>query len=461
MKLLRSLSIRVLLVAVLSGVVGLGSALGVARFATQRAAAGVVGAWMKQAYPRRRAQCEEDPARWSAGGPRGPHVFAYDARTGASHNPEAPPLDRDLLARLGETIEAPVAAEVSGNLLVGVVVMRGAADGPCAILQATWTNQAPDPAVTWATWIGVLVAAAAGAGLGFIFVVRPLAHRVRRLHTAAERVGEAGVYEPARQQRGDELDKVAAALDRAHGRIRADAARLEQRRRDLQRHLADVAHDLRTPLASLQLAIEQAADTADGQARAELLSGALRDCVYVAGLTNNLRLASQLEEGWDPFSADAQVDLKDVVERVVARVGILGRRRGVELGCAVPDEAVMVRCDATACEQAIGNVVENAVFYGDRGGHVAVVLEEDGEGGFVLTVVDDGPGVPPTALPRLGERTFRSDEARRRDPRGHGLGLAITSEVCARCGWELCFEGEEPRGLRVTIRGRRGDRRQA
>jgi signal transduction histidine kinase len=92
------------------------------------------------------------------------------------------------------------------------------------------------------------------------------------------------------------------------------------------------------------------------------------------------------------------------------------------------------------------------VTHGDRGGHVAVVLHADGRS-FVLSVADDGPGVPPAALPRLGERTFRSDEARERDPRGSGLGLAITSEVCARCGWKLSFDAEQPKGLRVTLTG--------
>ena len=68
-------------------------------------------------------------------------------------------------------------------------------------------------------------------------------------------------------------------------------------------------------------------------------------------------------------------------------------------------------------------------------------------------ISDDGPGVPPAELPRLAERTFRSDEARKRDPRGGGLGLAITNEICQRAGWTLTFEPVEPRGLGVRIEG--------
>lgn len=455
MKLLRSLSMRVLLAAVLSGGVGLASAFEVSKYATQKAAGTLVNAWLKQMYPRQRGSCEASPSTWSSGTRGRLVVFAYDGATGLSQNPAAPPLDQALYRRLGDRVEEAVVEGVDAPFQAGIILFRGAASGPCAILQATWPQRSAPRDVALVVVIGVVAAAVAAAGLGFFLVVRPLAGRVRRLHAAAERVGEPGAYAPARRGVEDELDRVAAALDRAHGRIVADAARLEQRRQDLRRHLADVAHDLRTPLASLQLAVEQAADASSDPSQADVLAGALRDCVYLSALTNNLRLASQLEEGWDPFTADARVDLKDAVERVVARVGVLAKRRGIELACAVPDDPVLARCDPVACEQAVGNIVENAVSYGHSGGHVAVVLRCERDGGFVLRVVDDGPGVPPTEVPRLGERTFRSDEARRRDPRGSGLGLAITSEVCARCGWELSFEAEVPRGLRVTIRGAR------
>jgi signal transduction histidine kinase len=84
---------------------------------------------------------------------------------------------------------------------------------------------------------------------------------------------------------------------------------------------------------------------------------------------------------------------------------------------------------------------------------VAVLLEVVRDAAFCITVVDDGPGVPPGELGRLAERSFRTSQARRRDPGGSGLGLAITAEICRRSGWTLRFEAERPRGLRVTIEG--------
>jgi signal transduction histidine kinase len=140
------------------------------------------------------------------------------------------------------------------------------------------------------------------------------------------------------------------------------------------------------------------------------------------------------------------------VERVVARARYFAKNRGIALDAARPDVPVFAACHPTAVEQAITNLVENAIAYGDAGGHVAVLLEK-GARGFSLVVADDGPGVPPAEMPRLGERTFRTDEARQRDPSGSGLGLAIASEICKRCDWKLSFEAHEPRGLCVTIAG--------
>jgi signal transduction histidine kinase len=335
---------------------------------------------------------------------RGARTFAYDPATLTSRNPDAPPLERALWERVSRG-EEHVAIEPRGFTLAsgGALVHRTGVSGPCAIVQTTWPQQpVQGDFLAWIP-IGVLFTVAAAAGIGLFALVRPI-------------------------------------------------ERIEQRRAELQRHLADVAHDLKTPISSLHIAIEQAIDGNKDAEVGALLSSALDDTVYLAALTSNLRLASEMREGWDPSATGTRVDLTEVVDRVVARARFFAKRKGIVLESAVPDGPTRAGCDPVAAEQAISNVVENAVTHGESGEHVAVLLERRGEG-FSLTVVDDGPGVPDSELPRLGERTFRSDDARQRDPRGSGLGLAITSEVCTRCGWALVFDREKPRGLRVTITG--------
>lgn len=353
-----------------------------------------------------RARCEADPAGWSMAMASGARSYAYDAAARSSRNPAAPPLDRRAWDRVAAPGAPRVAYETRGVTLLsgGVMVFRGTDRGPCAIIQTVWPRQPVGAIVLSWLPLALVLAAIMAAGVGFLALARPL-------------------------------------------------VRVEQRRSELARHVADVSHDLKTPIASLHLALEQAIQTSRDPEVGALLSSAIQDAVYLAALTANLRLASELRDGFRPAASPVGADLTGIVERVVTRARLLARQRGLAIDAAVPDAATVVACDPIAAEQAVSNVVHNAIRHGERGGHAAVVLDVR-QGEFTLTVCDDGPGVPPAELPRLGERLFRSDQARQRDASGEGLGLAITHEICRRCSWELAFAQEAPRGLRVTIRGR-------
>jgi signal transduction histidine kinase len=450
-RLWRGLSKRILVASIACGLLGLFGTYALTITTTRDVVLrNTVPVWIYTWREHERARCEASPETWTASAMEGTHSWAYDPATGLSRNAFAPPLDARLVALVPP--DGDRALRLNGFMRGGAAVFRAGA-GPCGLVVTTWTARATVRDVLPVLLLMILLAATVAAAIGLVAVVRPVTLRIDRLKRAAERVGEPHLYASAERHPGeDELGELSASLDRAHDRIRADAAKLEQRQADLRRHLDDVTHDLRTPIASLLLALEQAADAASDRMQREILVGALKDAVYLGALTANLRLASQLREGWSPVAPQEPADLTDTVERVATRARILARRSGIELDVAVPDGPVLVACDRVAAEQAIGNVVDNAVAYGDRGGHVAVVLERESDG-FSLRVEDDGPGVRESELPRLGVRTFRSDEARARDPRGSGLGLAITNEVCERCGWKLAFGRGEARGLVVTVRG--------
>jgi signal transduction histidine kinase len=271
------------------------------------------------------------------------------------------------------------------------------------------------------------------------------------LHRAAGGLG-SNTYASARDEHPDEMGELSRVLDATHARVQADAARIESQKHALERHLADVSHDLKTPLASLQLALELASAAPSEEVSGLLVRG-LEDTVYLTALVENLRLACQLGEGVDPLAGEPRAELGQMVERVVRRLGLLARRREISLESARPDDEVWVRCNPTMMEQTIVNLVQNALAYGDKDGHVVVVLEAVEPGRFRLTVLDDGPGLSPAELARLGERSFRSPEGRRRDPRGSGFGVAIVHELCRRVGFALSFSNNTPHGLKVVIEG--------
>ncbi len=394
---------------------------------------------------RKVAECVADPAAW--GGKAGPaRLYAYD-ELGQSSNPEAPPLEPSLL-RLWldghpDRIEDPVEDEQ-------LVLLKAAGTGPCAVFRLDFREHRHDfwnvkqfGALVVLSMLGV-------AGLSYAFTVRPLLERVRTLSDLAQNVGN-----PARSTHhvpasGDQLDQIGHTLEDSHSRIIADRAELLARHIALEEHMASIAHDLRTPLAALQLSIEFLANDPDSEDKAQAGRRAISDAMYLGALVENLHQAVRLRHGLD--AREGTVDLRDVVTRVGARFAVLGEVDGVDVAVSTPERPVVVQCTPALAERAVANLVHNAVVHGVSNGHVAVLLDAGapGQSQFSLTVLDDGPGVREDVLADLAHRTFQTDAARQR---GQGLGIAITNEVVQRAGWNIVYEAGEDGGLRVCIRG--------
>jgi signal transduction histidine kinase len=186
----------------------------------------------------------------------------------------------------------------------------------------------------------------------------------------------------------------------------------------------------------------------------EVVARAMDEAHYLAALIHNLSVAARVDVA-EPRLERAAIDLNARVARVVARHRPVAAERGIELDSGVPEAPVIAAADLTLLEQAVSNVVYNAIRYNRRGGHVAVVLDGD-DGRFVLRVLDDGPGIPPPDLGSLIRRGFRSDAARTRTTGGHGghgIGLHITHTVAKLHAYQLVFKNREPSGLEVELTG--------
>jgi signal transduction histidine kinase len=145
------------------------------------------------------------------------------------------------------------------------------------------------------------------------------------------------------------------------------------------------------------------------------------------------------------------VDLSRLVERVVERHRPIAKRKQIALDCAVPETPIEFRGDLTLLEQALGNIIQNAIRYNDSNGHVAVVLRGSEEA-WTLTVVDDGPGIPEAERKRVLEPAFRGNQSRTRHPHGMGLGLHIASDVARRHGLGLTLRDTDGGGLTVELK---------
>ncbi|MFC3695606.1 ATP-binding protein [Chenggangzhangella methanolivorans] len=213
-----------------------------------------------------------------------------------------------------------------------------------------------------------------------------------------------------------------------------------------KRFVSDASHQLRTPLAALQLQVGNLARAPGAQAVsgeiAEIRQGILR----MSRLTSQLLDLARAEAPHDP-SVSPSTDLSAALRQVIETALPLADERGVDLGVVSEIDAT-VGCREQDLTAALMNVVDNAVRYTPSGGSVDVSSALAGDR-VEIAVRDTGPGVAEDELERVFERFVRAGRA---TSGGAGLGLAIVKAAAARSGMEVRLENAaEPRGLRVTI----------
>lgn len=369
----------------------------------------------------------------------------YDAH-GRGLSAAAPPIDGRLLQRLRSGGDH--AGRFDLSTVESRALLRLESAAPCAFAEARWRmdGRALMPFTAWVlgSILAVLVVLAMLVGL---LVVRPLVAQLGALRRAADAVGTA-VFPPLPAWH-DEAGEIARALYSAHARILADAALLKERSATLAWLLAELTHDIRTPLSSLQFALDEIAAQASEEAF-PALRRALSEVIYMKSLTDNLRLMHRIRGGEEGLAFRAEpVELGAVLGRVVERVRPFALRRGIVFEEDLQTSPTVLG-DVTAIEQALTNLIENPVAHCEPGTRVLVALRGDASGARIV-VEDDGPGVVPRELPRLGRPADRAPKVPGHDSKGRGLGLAIAREVCERSGWQICFQQVEPRGLRIIV----------
>lgn len=216
-----------------------------------------------------------------------------------------------------------------------------------------------------------------------------------------------------------------------------------------ERFIADAAHQLRTPLAGIQLHVESSAATDDPKQRADAMAHVHRLAARAARTSAQLLALTRTQAPDLPdHDGMALIDLSIVVPEAVGMRVHQALNLGVDLGYEGPDAASPVRGDALQVQEVIDNLVDNAFHYAGRGHAVTVSLAHAVDE-VVLAVDDDGPGVGDAFLDKLGERFFRVPGV---DEDGTGLGLAIVESIAERHEATVAFLHSASGGLRVEVR---------
>jgi two-component system phosphate regulon sensor histidine kinase PhoR len=238
--------------------------------------------------------------------------------------------------------------------------------------------------------------------------------------------------------------------------VARDTTELTRLTRVRSEFVANVSHELKTPLSAIRGYAETLGDGAldEPPTARRFVDRILEQCRRLQALLDDLLTLSRLESPDVPVER-RPVDLRRVVERSLETAAGRARERGVELAAELPDpdRPIAFEGDANNLERLLLNLLDNAIKYNRPGGDVTVRLEaEEGEDGpeVVLSVTDTGLGIPASALPRIFERFYRVDKGRARDEGGTGLGLAIVKHVAQSHGGRV--EVESAPGVGSTFR---------
>jgi two-component system phosphate regulon sensor histidine kinase PhoR len=222
--------------------------------------------------------------------------------------------------------------------------------------------------------------------------------------------------------------------------------------------VANSSHELRTPLASLIGFIETLRGPAanDVEAQQRFLGIMAEQAMRMQRLIADLLSLSRIEIS-EHQPPDNILLLPPLLERIAAGMEPMLAAAGAKLELSVPPDLPRVAADADQLAQVFTNLLDNAIKYGKRGGRIRLVADRAGAdprfepNGIIISVADEGQGIPREHLPRLTERFYRVDKGRSRAVGGTGLGLAIVKHVVNRHRGRLRIDSVEGQGTTFTV----------
>jgi two-component system, OmpR family, sensor kinase len=282
---------------------------------------------------------------------------------------------------------------------------------------------------------------AAGAAVAALLIFRPAHKRLRELEgaTVALREGRSDVR--ANEAGGDEVGALSRAFNRMADDLQARAAALTASDRARRQLLADVSHELMTPLAAIRGYVETLAMpelSIDEPTRRRYLNIVEEETHKLEAIIGDLLDVARLEGGGERLTMEA-VDVRELFERVADRHRPVLCERRLTLDVRIDDSTPLVCGDRARLEQALQNLAANAIRHTPDGGRITLHAAPDAAR-VRIRVIDTGPGIPPEHLPHIFDRFYKADAARAgtRIPSGSGLGLSIVQAIVNRHGGEVC-----------------------
>jgi len=366
---------------------------------------------------------EQHPPPSERGGDRPPGP----PHRGHAHGPPHP----DFFLRAGQPAEywvgipIPVWSEAPGPPEHGMLIWR---------FSSLWTNPF---FFDYMPWMAVILAVIMVCVVCWLPLIRNLTHSITQLTGAAERIAEGNFDVPIAVRRRDELGQLALA-------IRSMAQKLAGYVHGQRRFLGDIAHELCSPIARIQVSLGILEQRATPEQR-DYVETLHEEVGQMSALVNELLSFSKAQiNGRQP--ALIRVSVADTVARVLERE----TANGASIETHVDDD-LAVMAQPEYLYRSLANLVRNAIRYAGEAGPIAIGAANAG-GEVSITVSDEGPGLPAAELDEVFKPFYRPEFARQRETGGVGLGLAIVKTCVEACGGTVACRNRAPRGLEVEIR---------
>lgn len=270
----------------------------------------------------------------------------------------------------------------------------------------------------------------------WIPMVRSITRPIGRITRAAEKIARGDFNVHVDDGRADEIGRLGAAINHM-------STQLENLIRGQKRFLGDIAHELTSPIARMELGLSILEQRLKGEDRGRLEDIA-EEVRHMSGLINELLSFTRAEISPEKLKPE-KVLLEPMVREIMDREGAAG-----VVIRSYMDEGISVWAVESLFRRALSNIVRNAVLYAGDQGPIEITAEKAGDT-VLVTVSDRGPGVPEASISRLFEPFYRPQAVRDRKSGGVGLGLAIVKTCVQACKGTVSAKNLKPRGFSVTM----------
>ncbi len=283
------------------------------------------------------------------------------------------------------------------------------------------------------------------------FISRSIINPITEMKEVAQAISKGDFNKRAKLDRDDELGVLASSLNRMADELQVKMNSLSNMDRMRTEFVANVSHELKTPLTSIKGFIETLENGAidEKENARRFLSIIKKNAEGLSNITDDLLKLSELELGKDRIEK-ARFDLRDLIKDVILKYEHMITKKHIKLEQDYYGESFIVNADKQKIEQVLVNILDNSMKYTGEGGSIKILVQ-DKEDHFFISGEDNGIGIPAEHLDRIFERFYRVDTARSRKLGGTGLGLSIVKHAVLLHGGNINIESLENKGTKVTV----------